>query len=41
MHSIFTLPYKYDNYNKTDTKMNRHYLVPLSSMAILTPVPLL
>ena len=41
MHSIFTLPYKYYNYNKTDTKMNRYYIVLLSSMDILTPVSLL
>ena len=30
--------YSSHNCNKTDTKMNRHYSIPLSSMAIKTLV---
>lgn len=33
--------YSSRNYNKTNTKMNRYYPIPLSSMAITTPVALL
>lgn len=33
--------YSSHNYNKTDTKMNRHYSIPLSSIAITTLVALL